>query len=177
MKVRFGERFALEIDAAPGTESLLVLRMLLQPIVENAILHGFAGGASGRSSRASRGTIRVSARRERGAVPAPPSPEPWAAAMPGEVLVLEVHDDGAGLAHDAAARARPAGRRGPESLHRIGIANVERRIALNFGAPYGLEIESEPGSGTRVRYVLPALVRLAAADPAPREAPREADHA
>jgi two-component system sensor histidine kinase YesM len=97
--------------------------------------------------------------------------------MPGEVLVLEVHDDGAGMAHDAAARARPVGRRGPESLHRIGIANVERRIALNFGAPYGLEIESEPGSGTRVRYVLPALVRLAAADPAPREAPREADHA
>jgi two-component system sensor histidine kinase YesM len=177
MKVRFGERFALEIDAAPGTESLLVLRMLLQPIVENAILHGFAGGASGRLSRASRGTIRVSAWRERSAVPAPPSPEPWAVAVPGEVLVLEVHDDGAGMAHDAAARSRPAGKRGPESLHRIGVANVERRIALNFGAPYGLAIESEPGAFTRVRYVLPALVRLPVADPAPREAPREADHA
>jgi LytS/YehU family sensor histidine kinase len=119
----------------------------------------------------------VSARRERRAVPAPASPEPWAVAIPGEVLVLEVHDDGAGMAHDAAARARPAGRRGPESLHRIGVANVERRIALNFGAGYGLAIESEPGVFTRVRYVLPALVRLAAADPAPREAPREADHA
>ncbi|HEX3476518.1 MAG TPA: histidine kinase [Kofleriaceae bacterium] len=175
MKVRFGERFVLEIDAAPDTESLLVLRMLLQPIVENAILHGFAGAANGRSGRASRGTIRVSARRERRAVHAPPSPEPSAAAVPGEVLVLEVHDDGAGMARDAAAPTRPAGR-GPESLHRIGVANVERRIALNFGAPYGLVIESEPGAFTRVRYVLPALVRTAA-ELAPREAPREADHA
>jgi len=51
-------------------------------------------------------------------------------------------------------------RRGsPESLHRIGISNVERRIALNFGAPYGMEIESEPGAFTVVRFVLPALVR------------------
>jgi hypothetical protein len=176
MKVRFGERFALEIDAAPDTGSLLVLRMLLQPIVENAILHGFAGGANGRPSRAGRGTIRVSARRELRAVPVAPSPEPWAAAVPGEVLVLEVHDDGAGMVHDPAARVAPAGRRGPESLHRIGIANVERRIGLNFGAPYGLSIESEPGAFTRVRYVLPALVRIAA-ELAPRDAAREADHA
>ncbi len=176
MKVRFGERFALEIDAAPGTEQLLVLRMLLQPIVENAILHGFAGGTSGRSSRPGRGTIRVLARREVRAVPAPPCPEPWAAAAPGEVLVLEVHDDGAGMTPEGAARTPPADRRGPESLHRIGIANVERRIALNFGAPYGLTIESEPGAFTRVRYVLPALVRLAA-EPAPRDAPQEAGRA
>jgi two-component sensor histidine kinase len=175
MKVRFGERFVLEIDAAPDTESLLVLRMLLQPIVENAILHGFAGGANGRSGRASRGTIRVSARREWRATPVPPSPEPSATAVPGEVLVLEVHDDGAGMARDVDAPTRPAGR-GPDSLHRIGMANVERRIALNFGAPYGLAIDSEPGAFTRVRYVLPALVRDAA-ELAPREAPREADHA
>jgi len=47
-------------------------------------------------------------------------------------------------------------------LHRIGIgiANVERRIALNFGAPYGVEIESEPGAFTLVRYVLPAFARI-----------------
>ncbi len=50
-------------------------------------------------------------------------------------------------------------RAGRDRLHRIGIDNVERRIALNFGSPYGLEIESEPGSFTLVRYVLPALAR------------------
>jgi len=49
------------------------------------------------------------------------------------------------------------------SLYRIGVANVHRRIRLNFGEPYGLEVESEPGAFTRVRYVLPALVRVAEA--------------
>lgn len=160
MKVRFGERFVLEIDAQPGTGSLVVLRMILQPIVENSILHGFGGGAG---ARATRGVIRVTARREARPLPPPPSPEPWAAPVADQVLILEVRDDGIGMPPRGAAPgdhlAGTASRGGPESLHRIGIANVERRIALNFGAPYGLEIESEPGSFTLVRYVLPVLER------------------
>jgi two-component system sensor histidine kinase YesM len=182
MKIRFGERFALEIDAEPGTETVLVLRMILQPIVENSILHGFGGGAGGRIGRATRGAIRITARREQRVLPAAPSPEPWAAPVVGEVLVLEVRDDGMGMRdtgarghHEPAAgdsapglRGGRSGARGPETLHRIGIgiANVERRISLNFGAPYGLEIESEPGAFTLVRYVLPALARVELPDEA-----------
>ena len=161
MKVRFGERFVLELDAQPGTESLLILRMILQPIVENAILHGFGGGAGSPIGRGARGTLRVTARREARALPPPSCPEPWAVAVPGEVLILEVHDDGAGIppARTAAPAQAPGG---PEPLHRVGIGvtNVARRIALNFGAPYDLEIESVPGAFTRVRYVLPALARI-----------------
>jgi two-component system, sensor histidine kinase YesM len=162
MKVRFGERFVLEIDAQPGTESLLVLRMILQPIVENSILHGFGGSAGSPIGRGARGTLRVTARREARPLPPPSCPEPWAVEVPGEVLILEVYDDGTGIAPGRAAPdEEAAGRYGPESLHRVGIgvANVERRIALNFGAPYALEIESVPGSFTRVRYLLPALAR------------------
>jgi two-component system, sensor histidine kinase YesM len=163
MKVRFGERFDLEIDTHPGTGSLLVLRMILQPIVENSILHGFGGGAGGRIARARRGTIRVVARREERSLPTPACPEPWAAPVPGQVLILEVRDDGAGMPPGRAAEIRDA-EGSPDAPHRIGIANVERRIALNFGSPYGLEIESEPGSFTLVRYVLPALAQVDDAD-------------
>lgn len=153
MKIRFAERFNLEIATQPGTESLLVLRMILQPIVENSILHGF-GGAAGRIAR--RGTIRVTTRLEQRPLPPPPRSEPAASPLPGHVLVVEVRDDGAGMDRE---RAAPASTAGTERLHRIGLANVERRIALNFGAPYGLEVESELGSYTVVRYLLPALAQ------------------
>jgi two-component system sensor histidine kinase YesM len=163
MKVRFGELFAVEFALEPGTESLLTLRMVLQPIVENSILHGFSGGSSGAPPRAGRGTIRVAARLEERSLPPATCPEPWAEAMPGKVLVIEVRDDGSGIEPDRAARILD-GKAERGSLYRIGVANVHRRIRLNFGEPYGLEVESDPGAYTLVRYVLPALVRLPEAE-------------
>ena len=163
MKVRFGELFAVEFALEPGTESLLTLRMVLQPIVENSILHGFSGGSSGAPPRAGRGTIRVAARLEGRSLPAAACPEPWAEAMPGKVLVIEVRDDGSGIEPDRAAGILE-GKPERGSLYRIGVSNVHRRIRLNFGDPYGLEVESEPGVYTLVRYVLPALVRVPEAE-------------
>jgi two-component system sensor histidine kinase YesM len=165
MKVRFGELFAVEFQLQPGTEALLSLRMVLQPIVENSILHGFSGGSSGAPPRAGRGTIRVAARLEDRPLPPAACPEPWAEALPGKVLVMEVRDDGIGIEPDRAARILE-GKPDRGSLYRIGVANVHRRIRLNFGEPYGLQVESEPGVYTLVRYVLPALVRASQAEAA-----------
>ena len=166
MKVRFGERFTLALALEPGTAALLTLRMILQPIVENSVLHGFAGGASGAPARQARGTIRVAARVEERALPPAPCRDPGAEVLAGKVLVVEVSDDGAGMEPDRAARILDAA---PEQggLYRIGVSNVHRRIRLNYGAPYGLEVESRPGEYTRVRYVLPALVRAAGAADVP----------
>ncbi len=66
--------------------------------------------------------------------------------------------DGAGIDPDRAARILD-GKPEQGGLTRIGVANVHRRIRLNHGEPYGLEVESEPGAFTLVRYVLPALRR------------------
>ncbi len=165
MKVRFGELFTVEYDLEPGTESLLALRMILQPIVENSILHGFSGGSSGVAPRARRGTIRVAARLEDRPLPAVARPEPSAEVVAGKVLVIEVRDDGSGIEPDRAARLLD-GQPERGGLYRIGVANVHRRIRLNFGEPYGLEVESEPGAFTLVRYVLPALVRAPEAEAA-----------
>lgn len=153
MKVRFGERFALEFDLATGTESALTLRMILQPIVENAILHGL--------SATGRGLVRISTWIETTDEDSvAPVPEPWARAIAGHALVIEVRDDGCGIEPGLAARLldEPAEANG---LYRIGVANVHRRIRLNFGEPCGLSIDSEPGVCTAVRFRLPLLERVA----------------
>jgi sensor histidine kinase YesM len=86
-RARFGERLAVALELEPGTDSLLVPSLFLQPLVENAIRHGNA-------ERAGRGAIAVRARRDDGR------------------LVLEVEDDGPGPAPAVAAGSRP----GPAGL-------------------------------------------------------------
>jgi two-component sensor histidine kinase len=86
-RARFGERLAVALELEPGTDSLLVPSLFLQPLVENAIRHGNA-------ERAGRGAIAVRARRDDGR------------------LVLEVEDDGPGPAPTVAAGSRP----GPAGL-------------------------------------------------------------
>jgi two-component system, sensor histidine kinase YesM len=167
MKVRFGRLLEASFDLESGAERLLSLRMMLQPVVENCILHGFAGfdDRTERGDAPVRGHITISARLEaaapaaeadvRGLVP----PEPRVTVLPGRNLVIEVRDDGSGM--DASRLASVLEEDGEVGgLGRIGIANVRRRLLLNFGEPYGLSIESAPGTGTLVTYVLPAMERL-----------------
>jgi len=114
--------------------------------VENSILHGFAG--SGR-----RGTILVTSRRERlPGAHAPALPEADAQAAAGRGLVIEVRDDGVGM---DPAQAFAEERDARSGLHHIGLANVRRRIQLNFGEPFGLSVQSERGRFTLVRFLLP----------------------
>jgi two-component system sensor histidine kinase YesM len=139
MKVRFGEHFRVEYELAPDTLECRLLRMSLQPLVENAILHGFAG-----LSR--QGVLVIRSRLEAGG------------------LLVEIADNGVGM---EAARCRslldppapPAasGEAAGENFNRIGVYNVHERIRLNFGPDYGLEIESQAGSGTTARLRLPCL--------------------
>jgi len=146
MKVRFGENFDVHYEIGADTKELLILRLILQPIVENAILHGFAG--AGR-----RGTILVSSRLEQvPGAPAPALPEAGALAAAGRGLVIEIRDDGVGMDPALAFAAAEGDRSG---LHHIGLANVQRRIRLNFGEPFGLSVQSERGRFTVVRFLLP----------------------
>jgi sensor histidine kinase YesM len=97
---------------------------------------------------------------EERALPTPTCPETWAEAVPGKILIIEVRDDGVGIDPARAAEileSKPE----PGGVWRIGIANVQRRIRLHFGEPYGLAIEGEAGRYTLVRYLLPALRRKA----------------
>jgi two-component system sensor histidine kinase YesM len=136
MRMRYGDSFTVVYALEPHVQELYVLRMLLQPLVENAILHGVSGLQR-------RGEIRISARRQ--------------AEEGGEVLLLAVHDDGRGMDEERLRTALSGSSGHHRGLTSIGLHNVAHRIVLNHGDGFGLRLESEPGSHTTVELRLPVL--------------------
>ena len=138
-EIRYKNRFSTRILAQNGTEGLYTLKLVVQPILENAIYHGMAACEDD-------GLILVTARREGGDV------------------VIEVADNGTGMRPEVVAQLLDEDRAAPPGKGSgIGVRNVHRRIRLTFGEPYGLTIRSEPDEGTVVQIRLPALDAAAAA--------------
>ena len=134
-QIRFKNKFHTKITAQPGTEGLYTLKLIVQPILENAIYHGMASAEDD-------GLISVTACRA------------------GDDLIIDVSDNGLGMRPEVAASLLDENR--PEvrtSGSGIGVRNVHQRIRLTFGPEYGLTIFSEPDEGTLVRIRLPALTR------------------
>ena len=132
-QIRFKNKFTTVIEARLGTEGLYTLKLIIQPLLENAIYHGM-------SSAEDDGVIRVTAYRE------------------GEDLLIDVEDNGLGMRPELAASLLEEDR--PEVRTKgsgIGVRNVHQRVSLTFGEGYGLAIFSEPDEGTLVRIRLPAL--------------------
>jgi len=130
MQVRYGNTFELLKDVDNSLLSMGVPSMILQPLVENSILHGFHG-LSGP------GIIVVSA------------------ALKEETLVISVRDNGNGMDADTLTDIFSGGGEGHKGLSRIGLYNVRRRILLSYGSPYDVEVVSYPGEGTVVTLKLP----------------------
>lgn len=139
-KMRYKNKFSAQISAEDGVESLYTIKLIIQPILENAIYHGMAYADGD-------GEIQIHAFRE------------------GEEVLIEVTDNGPGMPEElveqllspngpAVSGAKGSG---------IGFRNVHQRIQLTFGPDYGLTILSEPDNGTTVRIRLPALDKTAAA--------------
>ena len=133
-QMRFKNKFLYEIHAEEEVMDLACLKLMLQPLVENAIYHGmeFMDGD---------GEIRIEVCRE------------------GDELLLEIRDNGLGMTQEQvknllSEKPRVSSRRGSG----IGVKNVNERIRLYFGEDYGLEIWSEPDEGTAIRCHLPAKI-------------------
>ena len=131
-QMRFKNKFTYTIDAGEDVMEFASLKLMLQPLVENAIYHGmeFKDGD---------GKIQVTVRKE------------------GDDLRFEVRDNGLGMTKDQVdsllgENPYVSSRRGSG----IGVKNVNERIRLYFGREYGLSIWSEPDEGTRVAIRLPA---------------------
>ncbi len=132
MKVRFGDSFEVVFDVEEGVKQLLVLKMLLQPILENSILHGIR-------EIDCKGRIEVRA---------------WQAE---HNLYCEVNDNGVGMSNDTLDAIWDKAEHAHKGLNCIGIRNVHERIRLNYGEDYGLRIQSAVAQGTRVTFVLPMM--------------------
>lgn len=129
--MRFKNKFDYEFDIAEDVLELPSLKLMLQPLVENAIYHGmeFMDGD---------GLIMVKAWREE------------------DELYLSVADNGLGMTEDKVemiltGKSSSGNGRGSG----IGVKNVNERIKLYFGEAYGLSIDSEPDEGTKVTIHLP----------------------
>ena len=137
--MRFDDGIALAVDVPEELHHLPILKIVLQPLVENAILHGIREKESGR------GTISIRARRE----PAREEKSDYAGA-----LAIEVTDDGVGMEPSRLAELRTTGV-SPAEGHGYGVRNIDRRLKIRYGPPYGLEYWSERGRGTRVTVRIP----------------------
>jgi two-component system sensor histidine kinase YesM len=143
--MRFDQGIELSVDVPAELRSLPMLKIVLQPLVENAILHGIREKESGR------GTVAIRAWRE-------PPDEDRAAA--GGVLAVEIADDGVGMEPARLAELRSGIR--PAEGHGYGVRNIDRRLKIRYGLPHGLEYLSERGRGTRVTVRVP--IEVAAGD-------------
>ena len=131
-KFRYGDRFEVFVDISLDITMLKIPKLILQPIVENAIVHGI-------ENKIGSGKIEIKGFVEEGKV------------------VVEVNDNGIGM-DEGLTRSlfKEEGKTAQTDGHtHIGLNNVDRRIKMYYGQEYGLLIESSPGNGTRVRISLP----------------------
>ena len=127
-----GGRISWDFVIDPQTENAMVPKLILQPLVENSIIHGLQDVLE-------EGMIVIASRRE------------------GDELVIEVSDNGVGLEQEKADRLlceEEADEQRRDRAH-IGLKSIQKRIRILYGSPYGLELEGAPGNGTSVRLHLP----------------------
>lgn len=129
-KYRYKNKFTSYFEIEEGIEKYKTIKLIIQPLIENAIYYGmeYMDGD---------GEIHIRAYTKE------------------EDLLIEVEDNGLGMPEDQVAVLLTDDTRIRSKGSGIGIRNVHQRIQLYFGKKYGLEIISEPDEGTMVRIHLP----------------------
>ena len=115
-----------------------ILKLTLQPVVENALYHGI-------KYKRAKGCIHIHGEKE------------------GDIIRLTVRDDGVGMDEEELAQLRQQIEKPCQETEKgFGLANVNERIHMYFGYEYGMKIESEKGKGTTVEIVIPAILEAPA---------------
>ncbi|MGG6311480.1 sensor histidine kinase [Paenibacillus macerans] len=132
--VRYGERIKVNYFVSPDCIRYEVPKLIIQPFIENAFFHAF--------NVKNGGTIYILISKTESS------------------LVCEVADNGDGMElGEEEARLLPNPKSGRQLFTGIGIQNVNNRIKLLYGEAYGVHISSTKGEGTKIRIVLPLIVK------------------
>ena len=131
--------FTFESDVDERCLDCLVYKLLLQPFVENAIIHGFEGAT---------GPCRITLR----------------AAPEGDRMDIVIADNGKGMTEAELAACFEEGREAKDERGHIGVRNVLTRLRMYYGDRAEVRMESTPGEGTVVRVWLPIERRDAASE-------------
>ena len=129
-KYRFGERIQYQIYIEKDLEEYHVFPLLMQPIVENSIIHGL-------EIKEGIGHIDITVIRQ------------------DKNVCITIRDDGVGMDQETLKKLRESMNRETQTNKHIGVGNVHRRIRLRYGDEYGIQIDSTPGGGTTVIILLP----------------------
>lgn len=128
-KERYDFFIDFQCDISSDTASILLPKLILQPLVENSLFHGIAPNDGG--------TILVKAR------------------VAENRLWVIVWDDGAGISQSQLSQLEERLKPSEKGYGRIGIANVNARLILSYGASSHLVIESSPSEGTSFSFSIP----------------------
>ncbi len=131
-KIRYKNSFQVQFDIDPGIEQCCTVKLIVQPLIENAIYYGM-------ESMDGDGLITVRGYRR------------------GDDVYLEVQDNGLGMPEEEAAKLLTDNEHVTKQGSGVGLMNVHERIQLRFGEQYGLIIETHPDEGMTVRIHIPYI--------------------
>ncbi|ANE47094.1 hypothetical protein SY83_13415 [Paenibacillus swuensis] len=132
MELRYGYKLAWQVSVDESLLDISIPKLLLQPLVENALFHGIL--PQGREQ----GKLTLMSRED----------------PVRQTVQLIISDDGEGISADKLEQLRMYLNR-PDIDENIGLKNVAERVRLLYGSEASMDIQSEPGQGTQITLILP----------------------
>jgi len=130
-QLRFSNKFSVSFDIDESLLDCKILKLTIQPVVENSIYHGL-------ETKEGHGHIKITVQRE------------------SQFIAIIVKDDGNGISEENVEKIEKQ-LSGELSKASIGIMNVQSRIKLHYGEQFSLKITSQIGKGTEVKMLLPII--------------------
>ncbi|MDK2787046.1 MAG: two-component system, sensor histidine kinase YesM [Epulopiscium sp.] len=131
-KIRYGDKFEVDICVDEDIMECVVPKFIIQPLVENAIIHGI-------ENKIGNAKLIIKGTKQR------------------DTIIFEIMDDGIGMNEEELMKLKQMDYKTDDHKDSIGIKNVDKRIKLYYGQEYGLDIQSKKNVGTTTRIIMPFM--------------------